>query len=126
MTKKLGKTSTGGNTLKNQVKKRLVHFLRMKRKEFGLNQKRFAKIFGMNWDVYRKYEEGVRNLPIDKFVKIMEAIQNYEKCIYGKNVNYVNTFLEDIKKECLTQTFCKEQSDMVNMIFDDIKRKAEQ
>lgn len=99
-------------------------YLKTKRKELGLTQDEFADLFGMKTDCYRKYEEGNRTPPDYVFHMMKIVIDHCEK---GHSyTNLVSDFLESVRQDSLTKIFCKEQHDVVNMVFDYITRKAEQ
>lgn len=93
------------------------------RKSMGMTQEEFAELFMLSQDCYRKYELGDRNLT-DNVYRMMLCILEYHKKEVA--VNNFSTFIEEMREECLTNIFCEEKHETVNMIFDYLKRKVKQ
>lgn len=101
-------------------------YLRNKRKNLGLTQDEFASLFDMSKDTYRKYEEEERT-PSRYVLRMMKiVISYYEKEQMSMNTMATISFLEAARQECLAKYFCKEQHDIVNMVFAYLIGKAEQ
>lgn len=93
------------------------------RKSMGMKQEEFAELFVLSVDCYRKYELGDRNLT-DNVYRMMLRILEYHKKEVA--VDNFSTFIEEMRQECLTNIFCEEKHETVNMIFDYLKRKVKQ
>lgn len=93
------------------------------RKSMGMKQEEFAELFMLSVDCYRKYELGDRNLT-DNVYRMMLRILEYHK--KGVMIDNFSVFLEEMRRECLTNIFCLEKHETVNMIFDYLIRKVNQ
>jgi len=73
------------------------HHLKNTRTRLGLSRHDFALMVGIKPEIYRKYELGVRYPKEERGIKIIEALENYEKRVFSKRLDKAFELLSDIK-----------------------------
>lgn len=103
-----------------------IAYLKKKRKELGLTQDEFGKLFDLPDGCYRKYETEQRGLSVVVFRMMKIIIAEYEKSKLNVDMNSIlsSDYLETLREECTCSIFTKEQSSIVNLIFDYIIRNV--
>ena len=101
-------------------------YLKKKRKEFGLTQDEFAKLFDLSGDCYRKYETKQRGLNEVMFRMMKLLITEYEKSRNAESMKCIlsSSYLEILRKECINSIFRTENAEIVNLVFDYIIRNV--
>lgn len=57
--------------------------LKERRKELGLTQKQVAERAGLSWQVYQRYELGVRTPIATTTIKVARALETTVEALYG-------------------------------------------
>lgn len=100
-------------------------YLKNIRNEFGMNQRQFAEILGIQYETYRKYEEmnsGSRNISDKLFEDVIIKIKRYEDEhpdeITGKII--ISRYLENNRDSLFPSFFTRKECEIANIMLHNV------